>query len=346
MANTKTKNTKGSTAEEALRDYFNSLGFYSLRGVPYKFRSFDITDIDLWLYNKNSTVTREIINVDIKRKRTPQAIERIFWTKGLQEVLGCDKCIVATTDKRKDTRDFGDLHGVSVLDGNFLNRLTKHYTKPEDRLNEEELLAVLKEPCLQDNRISWPKYYNDLKKELIQNLNYNGANLFLEKGKFAIDDYLSGDLSTQASVRMFLICISFFLLVIDYKTRSLAYLDAAQRRSVLEEGLRYGESGKKRADEIFNTAINLIEKTGEDNLFASHNFEQEINEQIQLIPADTLSIYLTKSEIMKSLFDLSKEFIKTAYLKDLPSLNDLTTGAKAFIGVFCDFHMIDRKLIL
>ena len=37
---------KGFHAEELLRNYFNSLGYYVTRGVLFKFRDFDVTDID------------------------------------------------------------------------------------------------------------------------------------------------------------------------------------------------------------------------------------------------------------------------------------------------------------
>ena len=126
----KDSGTKGSIAEEALRQYFLSLGFFVVRSIPFKYKSFDITDIDLLLYSRKNTISRERINVDIKCKKTPQAIERIFWTKGLQEVLGLDNCIVATTDKRPATREFGSLHNVLVLDGNFLTILLKESKNP------------------------------------------------------------------------------------------------------------------------------------------------------------------------------------------------------------------------
>ena len=75
------KNTslnKGFAMEEALRNYFIKTGYYVIRGVPFTFGGFDITDIDLWLYSRTSSVSREITIVDAKNKKTPQAIERIF----------------------------------------------------------------------------------------------------------------------------------------------------------------------------------------------------------------------------------------------------------------------------
>jgi hypothetical protein len=75
--------TKGETTEELLREYFTTLGYFSVRGIPYRYGNFDVTDIDIWLYSRPSPLTRERANVDIKRKKTPQALERIFWAKGV-----------------------------------------------------------------------------------------------------------------------------------------------------------------------------------------------------------------------------------------------------------------------
>lgn len=88
-------------------------------------------------------MSRERVNVDIKNKKTPQALERIFWAKGLQTVLGLDSCVVATTDGRPDVRDFGLQHDVKVLDGKFLARLTKSAKSQQDRISEEEFLREL-----------------------------------------------------------------------------------------------------------------------------------------------------------------------------------------------------------
>ena len=75
---------KGPRMEELLRSYFIKAGYYVARGVPFIYEGFDVTDIDLWLYSRTSSVSREITLVDAKNKKTPQAIERIFWVQGLR----------------------------------------------------------------------------------------------------------------------------------------------------------------------------------------------------------------------------------------------------------------------
>jgi hypothetical protein len=113
---------KGYLAEEMLRAYFSRAGYFVVRGVPFCYEGFDVTDIDLWLYSRSSSVSREIAIVDAKNKKTPQAIERIFWIKGLQKAVGASKAIVATTDRRPEVKEFGKQLDVVVLDGSFLGK--------------------------------------------------------------------------------------------------------------------------------------------------------------------------------------------------------------------------------
>jgi hypothetical protein len=110
---------KGSVLEESLRAFFLRSGYYVLRGVRFRYASFDATDVDLWLYARTSAVLRHRTIVDAKNKTTPKAIERIFWTRGLQEVLGVDQAIVANRSPRqshlirpkaRDCRTRGKVH--------------------------------------------------------------------------------------------------------------------------------------------------------------------------------------------------------------------------------------------
>ena len=125
--------------EEKLRQYFLKNGYYVVRSIKYKHNTYDITDIDLLLYRKISSLSRERINVDIKNKKSPKAFERILWTKGLQSLLGFDRCVVATSDKNDQVRDFGNRHEVIVFDGHFLLKLNYN---SEDRLSEEEFIEL------------------------------------------------------------------------------------------------------------------------------------------------------------------------------------------------------------
>src|SRR5450830_1524922 len=159
--------------EEMLRQYFSSMGYYVVRGVPVRYHDFDVTDVDLWLYSRTSALTRQRTNVDIKNKKTPQAIERIFWAKGLCDILDLDGCIVATTDIRPDVRQFGVAHKIPVLDGNFLAKLQSNDKLLEGRLTEEEFIGLADKLSLGKLGGDWKGRYQDAKSRLLSDLNFD-----------------------------------------------------------------------------------------------------------------------------------------------------------------------------
>ena len=221
---------KGAAAEEALRNYFLSIGYYVARSIPLTFRQFDVTDVDLWLYARNSPLSRERICVDIKNKKTPQALERIFWAKGLQAVLGLDSCIVATTDSRPDVREFGLQHQVRVLDGKFLSRLTKSVRSHKERITEEDFLSDLHAGSLGRLGGDWRGRYEESKSRLLYSLNFDGCNAWLDDIEYLLTQIASGN---QAWRLLYASC-SHFMIAMDFIVREFVAEDQEQRRQIIE----------------------------------------------------------------------------------------------------------------
>jgi len=167
---------KGYDAEEALRSYFLSSGYFAVRSVPFNYRNYDVTDIDIWLYMRATHLNRERACVDIKRRKTPQAMERIFWTKGLREALGIERAIVVTSDNRPETRTFGAANDVTVLHGEFQQYLIDNYDTKE-RITEEDIFKLLSIPCVINREVVWAKWYRSAKTKLITCCNFNGCNI-------------------------------------------------------------------------------------------------------------------------------------------------------------------------
>ncbi|WP_156896638.1 hypothetical protein [Desulfovirgula thermocuniculi] len=337
---------KGEVAEEALRAYFLSLGYFVVRSVPFSYKGFDVTDVDLWLYLKSTSLTRERICVDVKRKRTPQALERIFWIKGLREVLGLDRAIVATTDNRKETRDFGARHGVIVLPGEFLQRIINGVNINSNRITEELFIQDLNTKSILDGRISWPRFYRESKAVLLNALNFNGCNLYLEKIRFLIEEYLASNRTSLASLRLLYILISYFLIAVDYSSRLLIPLDFNLRKACFAEGFRYGAAGKERAKEIIDDALYLLASSSNTGLFSREKFEQEIISQLTEYPAEILADFFAKSDNLKHLFTLARDFENLAFSQSITMPHECPSHIKGILGLLCDFLRIDRRKII
>lgn len=334
MANNKTAN-KGYLIEEAIRDYFLELGFYVLRGVEFSHKTMLTTDIDLWLYNRPSSLTRERINVDIKNKKTPHATERIFWTKGVQTILGLDKCIVATSDKHPLIKEFGDKNNVIVLDGNFLNKIKVKYTG--SRLTEEEFLKEITEGSLGKISGNWAEIVKKEKSSMLSSLDYSGCISSLENIREFMEYSITMPQRKKSACKVSFLFISYFLIKLDYLLKDLAFYDNTARRELLEKGMKYGNFGEKGLQSVMDTAKKLA------GLDGSQNMDNQILSEYDKLKTDILGQYFSKYDVVNKLFALAKQFESLAFNRSFENPNQLSIELKSIISVLLDYHEIKRS---
>lgn len=332
---------KGATAEEALRNYFLSIGYYVVRGSKFKFNKFDVTDVDLWLYARNSPLSRERICVDIKNKKTPQALERIFWAKGLQAVLELDSCIVATTDARPDVSEFGLQHNVKVLDGKFLSRLTKSPRSQMERISEESFLNDLDAGSLGRLGGDWRNRYEISKARLLDSLNFDGCNAWLDDIGYLLSQSASG----VESWRLLYASCSHLLIAIDFILRELVTADQEQRRKIIERGIRYGVSGQDFTESVGRMAASLVESVAVQPGL-SEMVQRELRAQADSVKADLLADFFSKNSASAGLFDVAMALEAAAFSPQIAAPSKMPATSQSILGVFADFCGIDRKAVL
>ncbi len=308
-------------------------------------KNYDITDVDLWLYVRTTSLGAERACVDVKRRRTPQAMERVLWTKGLKEVLGVDRAIVVTSDNRRETREFGAAHGVGILQGEFLQRVITTFS-PSDRLTEEELFSLLKTPCIVESDVEWRSWFRRAKANLLDSLSFDGCNTFLLAAELLLDEYLAMGKSVEVPIRLLYAIIAYFLICLDYVSHSFVHLNAAARTAGLIDGFRYGEIGPHRTEEIVEMALQLLSAAGKTDLFSGEALYAEFQRQVSEYPAEMLGEHFAKTESLKSLFGIACSYEKQAYSKTLLRPDELPSEQKAVIGLICDFLGRDRKKII
>lgn len=339
-----TKMGKGEHMEEALRRYFINQGFYALRGLKFKYQNFDVTDIDLWLYAKNSGITRERIIVDIKNKKTPQAIERIFWTQGLKQTLGVEGCIVATTDPRADIREFGLQHNVVVFDGVYLSKISKLDNFPYQRYTEEDFLLEVDKESLGKLGGNWLDKVQKSKSRLLSGLDFDNANGFLNDIKYFISTYSSTSNPSLINARIILLILSFFVINIDFLIKNISPLDLDNKKKFFNEGFRYGNVGKKFVEKVISISASLSALTGAT--VNSHSLvEDELNRQVSSINSDVLAEFFSRSGVQQQLFPIAVELEKNAFDINFSNIESLSNQSKTVLAVIVDFLGFDRKLI-
>ena len=332
---------KGPAAEEALRNYFLSIGYFAVRGCKFTFNKFDVTDVDLWLYARNSPLNRERICVDIKNKKTPQALERIFWAKGLQAVLQLDSCIVATTDTRSDVSEFGLQHNVKVLDGKFLSRLTKSPRSQQTRIMEEDFLSDIESGSLGRLSGDWRGRYEVSKSRLLHSLNFDGCNAWLDDISYLLAQIASG-INTR---RLLYATCSHMLIAVDFILRDLVTADHELRRQVIENGIRYGTAGQQFTEKVGRMAAALVESVAAQPGLAQ-TIKHELRAQAEVVKADVLADFFSKTGAGASLFEVALAFEEAAFSPQVPQQSSMPTSCQGVIGVLADFCGVDRKLAL
>ncbi|QTR53708.1 hypothetical protein [Thiothrix unzii] len=339
MSNAELK--KGENAEEKLRLYFLSLGYFVVRSVKAEYKGFDVTDVDLFLYSRSSPISRERTNVDIKMKQRPQALERVFWTRGLKEVLGLEKCIVATTDKRSHVGEFGAKNEVLVLDGNFMNKLDSTNRYSIERLNEEEFISLMENY----NSKSWKKDYEEAKSNLLNRFNFDGLNSLLNKIKNFMEEICSGH-SNEVCYRALYVYIAYFLITLDYSIKDFSYKDQKDRSKLISEGVRFGEMGKKKSEEIIAMSSALMTSFMNKEDYDINAIENEVLSQFMSIPSTDIADYLGSTKMMQRLLPIAIELEGSAFNRKYITPLGMSSEVQSILGLLCDFYSIDRKRIL
>ena len=336
--------TKGPLLEEQLRAFFLRAGYFVLRGVKVLHNGAEVTDIDLVLYSRASPFKGLRTNVDVKNKRTPKALERIFWAKGLQQVLGYDNCIVVTTDYRKDVVDYGKIHDVTVFDGRFVSQLSDQFkvvrSGAEPRLTEEALYKlfdisgdVVENP--------WTNGLESAKNKLSGKITFNVCNALLVDVQYFAEQFLAHKSHEEALTRAFYLTVSYFLLAVDWLGKDISMLTFSERKDIYLRGFRYGSTYENFIKHLSSVTASL--KNGEATLREIQALMEKAGEEHKF---EVLSEYCASARFLSRAFGWSLKFEALAYAATFTSMADLDVDLKSTIALLVDFFGIPRESVI
>lgn len=335
---------KGPRMEELLRSYFLKAGYYVVRGVPFIYEGFDVTDIDLWLYSRTSSVSREITLVDAKNKKTPQAIERIFWVQGLRIATKATNAVVATTEKRQEVKDFGRELGVLVLDGTFLGKLDKTDAPNALRFSEEEFFSKIDEYSLNKLDGDWRGRMVLSKSLLAKSLSFDSCNEWLSQGKFFAEQSITKSNQRETALRCLYTVCSFISVAVDYCMKELSFHEQSERSTLIKDGFTYGSKGSAGLKKILNVAMGLIEEHANDGISISRQVRSSIDRQLEALNTAILGEFFSKNDVAKTLFPVAKEFEQMAMNREFSSHADATPELRSMLYCLLDYWEIDRVM--
>lgn len=340
---------KGFDIEESLRAYFLQAGYFVIRGLPYQIDGEDVTDIDLWLYERPAASTRRRLIVDIKNKKSPKASERIIWTRGLQAAIGVDGAIVATTDNRPSVRRLGKSLGLQVLDGEALSRIGQsEKLKIAEQLTLEALNAAVRAVDSQRRTNDWRNLLHDARSSLIRGLGVQSANRNLAACAFFAEQVVRAQpWSEQAGTGLRLVYLTSAMAAIslDFMLADQVFRSSEDRKKVIVNAIRFGQADTDPTVPIVNAALSLSRKYVDNGHAAAKQIELGFFEDADRIPAEIIADYLAKISRADALFNIAREFERALSATELPSFDQFSTEARSLLGVFLDFNGVSREKV-
>jgi hypothetical protein len=340
---------KGFDLEEALKAYFWRAGYFVVRAVPFRLDGDDVTDIDLWVYERPAALTRRRLIVDAKNRRSPKVSERIIWASGLRAALGVDGAIVATTDRRPAARNLARALNVVLLGGDAVTKLTHSEQLNEaSQLRSEELDQAVKR--IDDSRRSfeWRQNLRDARGALISGMGVQSANRNLAaSGFFAEQAVAAQPHSEQAQIalRLFYLTSALAAISLDFGLADQAFRSQDERSHAIISSVRFGDAEGVSTLPTVRTAIGLARRYAENGAAVAKQIEYGFNGDAERIPAEIIADYVSRISASDALFNIAREIERASSSLELPSFDDMSSEAKSLLGVFLDFNRISREKV-
>jgi hypothetical protein len=304
------KSDKGHQLEELLRAYFLRAGFFAVRSVPFQHAGDDLTDIDLWLYERPTGSSRRRQIVDAKSRTKPKAVERLLWTKGLVQLLDVDGAYVATTDARPMLRGISKKLGIAVLDGSDIRRISaSEKVIYPDRISEEEFIFKITSVDKARRTKDFQLQYHDIKLSLIDNFGAGTINRALDSFAFLCSAAVTAHPNTGAAeiaLRLSYFAGAVVALAVDYIGSEVSFRTSDERRAALINAIRFGDIDEAPALERMRLAIALLEKYSASGDATGRAIEAAVKKDLKNIPAEIIAEHVVKSTKPEDLFQIAK----------------------------------------
>lgn len=336
---------KGASLEELIRAYFYRQGYFAVRGVPVRFDGEDVTDIDVWAYGRQAASGRVRTVIDAKDKRSPKALERILWTKGLQAVTSADRAIVVTTDESARVARFARDNKVSVITKTFLDRLRKSDISKENRLSWEEFEALIKVNTNQKQDGDWVRRVSDAKALIGVVPSFANFNGLMNIARFFAEKLETRPLFREQALRCLYLSMALASAALDGAVERIVLDDERVRQRSIFDGVAFGDSGDGRSQRNIANVLSLVGETLENGRAVAAEVRRHLDVQISELRADFISEFFSKEANFQLLFPAARELDEAAFRAEGRDLNGLSTDTKAVVGVFLDFMRVKRSLV-
>ena len=339
---------KGFRLEEVLRDYFLQAEFFVVRNVPFRIDGNDLTDIDLWLYERPTGSARRKQIVDAKSKTRPKTVERLLWTKGLAEALGVDGAYVATTDTRPVVRQIAKRLSILVLDGNDLQRIQAgNKEQRADRIVDEELWQRVRSVDKSRQNKEFQLHLEDAKSSVIEGFGAGTVVRSLEAVAYFASQVVSahpGSAAAELAGRLAYFSAALVAIGLDGVRLDATFGSREDVRTILINSIRFGNADRKEGLARLRVAAELVRRFAENGVALATKIEEKAQKEYDGIPAEIIANEVVRmGGIGGNLFSVARELERASYLRACPNFDSLDTAMKSFLGALLDFSNVERR---
>lgn len=346
MSGGKKTGKKGLETEEIVRSYFLGAGFFVVRGVMLRHGGDDLTDIDLWLYERSATLARRRIIIDIKDNAQPKAAERLFFVKGLAEIIQVEATGIATSDTRRSLRELARKHNVLWIDNADLQRLkSSEKLAASSRITDEILYELISQVDTSRSSKNVRDAFGLIKSSVADRFGPSCANTATDGvqyfAKLAVAAH-PNSLAAQLFTRLVYFSSAVAAAALDFSSGEVALRPHMERLANMTAAIRFGEDAKGTEDKL-RWAEAAIRDYAPNGTGLAQMIRSRFGEALQAIPAESLAEVVVKMANSDRLFKAARDLEQAAYTLDLITFDSLTVDAKSFLGAVLDFIDVDRS---
>ena len=306
---------KGFRLEEVLRGYFLQAGYFVIRSVPFRIDGNDLTDIDLWLYERSTGSARRRQIVDAKSKSRPKTVERLLWTKGLAEALGVDGAYVATTDTRPTIRQVAKRLGIVVFDGNDLKRIEAgSKERSSDRIVDEELWRRVRSIDKSRKNKEFQLHLDDAKSSVIGDFGAGTVVRSLEAVAYFASQVVSAHPRSPAAElagRLTHFSAALVAIGLDGVRLDATFGSLEDLRAILVNAIRFGNTDRTAGLAKLRVATGLVRRFAENGSILAKTIEKKAQKEYESIPAEIIADEVVRmGGIKENLFSVARDLAR------------------------------------
>lgn len=337
---------KGASLEEAARSYFQKQGYFALRSVPFTFDGEDVTDIDVWLYGRQAASGRIRAIVDAKDKRSPKALERILWTKGLQSATKSDRAIIATTDSSPKVARFARANAASVITKSYLDKVSSSSKAEVDRITLEQFYDYIKLYKSQKSDGDWINQIEKSKEHLVTKTPFQAFNSSMSAIRFFCNRIETKTLYQDQAFRCALLCSAIACISLDAALEKISYETKDQQYNIITNGVVFGDEEDRNSRKQIKTLLDIVKATMENGGTLSYKIDSALEVEFGKIRSDIIAEYFINDTNSFALFGAARELEELAHSPIKNADLDMSLPTKGILAVFLDHLSIKRSIML